>query len=243
MLEYFKSTIRKPTMLKTPLPQSIELFLFNFCPFAQRVQMSLIQSQLPFEKITLNPAKMPEDFSDISPLGNVPVLRINNTQTIFESAVINDYIAQISPQSMEPEDEVQRAQMRAWSEYSVGCMGAMMQVLQATDIITVKQKNKELIAKFDILSQQMASEGPFFYGQQYTTIDSTYAPLFLRMQTLNQLFSEFSVAGLPQNIQQWMDNLLASETLKQATAEDFSSIYRAFIARAAAGKYIDGQIS
>ncbi len=223
-------------------PKSIELFLFNFCPFAQRVQMSLIHSQLPFEKIMLNPAKMPDDFSDISPLGNVPVLRINKTHTIFESAVINDYIAQISPQSMEPEDQVLRAQMRAWSEYSGSCMGALMQVLQAIDIIGVKENNKALIAKFDILSKQMQGSGPFFYGQQYTSIDSTYAPLFLRMKTLSQLSTDFSYEGLPNNIQQWMDSLLESQPLKQATEDNFSEIYRSFIGRKAGGKYIDSQL-
>jgi glutathione S-transferase len=229
-------------MSNTNVPKSIELFLFAICPFAQRVQMSLIHSELPFEKIILDPGNMPDDFSAISPLGNVPVLRVNKTESIFESAVINDYIAQISPVKMEPESEIKRAQMRAWSEYSTACMGAMMQVLLAEDEVMFKQANKALIDKFQVISKQIDSNGPFFYGDLYTTIDSTYAPLFLRMRTLHELFTPFSLEGLPENIEQWMQALLNSYALKKSIIGDFPTIYRKFISNKATGKYIDKQI-
>jgi len=225
-------------------PESIELFLFDFCPFAQRVQMSLIQSQLPYKATLLTPGKMPDDFAVISLLGNIPILRINNTETVFESAVINDYIAQISLIAIEPKDELQKAQMRAWSEYSNTCFGALMGVLQATDEASFKHANQALINKFQPLSAMLSSEqeGAFFYGEQLTTIDSTYAPLFLRMQTLHDLFKPFSLEGLPNNIKSWMDSLVNCETLKKSTMGDFPTIYRAFITRMATDKYIDSQL-
>lgn len=229
-------------MTNSSLPDSIELFLFKVCPFAQRVQISLLQSQLPYQVVVLDPANMPDDFSSISPLGNVPVLRINNSETLFESAVINDYIAQISPISMEPLDELQRAQMRAWSEYSGSCMGALMQVLQAADKDSFEQANKALIDKFQILSEQLTTDGPFFYGQQFTTIDSTYAPLFFRMKILSELFEEFSLDGLPEKIEHWMTSLLDSEPLKKSIMGDFPTIYRRFIANQTGGKYVDSQL-
>ncbi|MCK5697687.1 MAG: glutathione S-transferase family protein [Gammaproteobacteria bacterium] len=224
-------------------PETIELFLFDFCPFAQRVQMSLIQSQLPYKATVLTPGQMPDDFSTISPLGNVPVLRVNNSDTVFESAVINDYIAQISPISIEPKDELQTAQMRAWSEYINTCFGALMGVLQATDEDSFQQANQALINKFQPLSAVLSSQnGGFFYGEQFTTIDSTYAPLFLRMHTLNQLFQPFSLEALPSNIKGWMDTLVNCEPLKKSIVGDFPTIYRSFIARMATDKYIDSQL-
>ncbi|MFK5985666.1 MAG: glutathione S-transferase family protein [Pseudomonadota bacterium] len=229
-------------MTSKTLPESIELFLFAICPFAQRVNMSLIQSQLSYEKIMLTPGEMPDGFSNISPLGNVPVLRINKSGSIFESAVINDYIAQISPVKLEPEDALQCAQMKAWSEYSNTCMDSLMQVLQAKDEETFKQANQNLINKFDVLSEQLQSSGPYFYGQQYTTIDSSYAPLFFRMKTLNDLFPAFSITGLPENIENWMQSLLVSDTLKASIIGDFPTIYRMFISKRAADGYVDKQI-
>jgi len=229
-------------MSNTHFPESIELFLFAICPFAQRVHMSLIHSQLPFDKIILDPGNMPDDFKSISPLGNVPVLRVNNSESIFESAVINDYIAQISSIKMEPESEIQRAQMRAWSEYSGTCMGAMMQVLNAEDEASFKQANQVLIEKFQPLSSQLKSKGAFFYDDLYTTIDSTYAPLFFRMKTLSELYEPFTIAELPDNIKDWMESLLNSYALKKSIIGDFPSIYRKFIGNRAAGKYIDTQL-
>lgn len=229
-------------MSHSNIPKSIELFLFAICPFAQRVHMSLIHSQLPFEKIILDPSNIADDFTSISPLGNVPVLRVDNTESIFESSVINDYIAQISSIRMEPESQIKCAQMRAWSEYSSTCMGAMMQVLNAEDEIMFKQANKALIEKFQPLSTQLETKGPFFYGDLYTTIDSSYAPLFFRMQTLSELYAPFSLDELPANIKDWMDALLNSYALKKSIIGDFPAIYRKFISNRAAGKYIDTQI-
>lgn len=223
-------------------PKSIELFLFDFCPFSQRVQMSLIQSQLAYKTTVLTPGKMPADFLDISPLGNIPVLRINNTDSLFESAVINDYVAQISPISLEPEEALKKAQMRAWSEYANTCLGGLMAVLQAPDEDAFVQANQTLIEKFQPLAKARTEEGAFFYGQQLTTIDTTYAPLFLRMKTLNLLLDNFSLSGLPKNIESWMDSLLVSEALKKSVIGDFPTIYRAFIGRMATGKYVDKQL-
>ncbi len=223
-------------------PESIELFLFAICPFAQRVHMSLIHSELPFEKKILDPENIPDDFSLISPLGNVPVLRVNKTEFIFESAVINDYIAQISPIKMEPEDEIKRAKMRSWSEYSTSCMGMMIQVLKSEDEVTFKQNNIMLVDKFQVISKQIENNGPFFYGDLYTSIDSSYAPLFFRMQTLNNLFKLFSLAGLPENVAQWMQALLHSYALKKSIIGDFPDIYRKYISKIAAGKFIDQHI-
>ncbi len=230
-------------MTNSSLPESLELFLFDFCPFAQRVQISLLQGELPYQAITLNPAKMPDDFATISPLGNVPILRVNTTETIFESAVINDYIAQISSISMEPSSELQRAQMRAWSEYSSGCFMALMQLLQAKDKEAFKQANATLISKFTILSKQLLTDGPYFYGQQFTTIDATYAPLFLRMQTIKSLFNDFSLTDLPENIVSWMLSLLECESVKKSVMGDFTAIYSDFIHKKSSGKYLESHLN
>jgi len=230
-------------MSHSSLPESIELYIFKACPFAQRVQMSLIHSQLPYKTIVLTPGEMPDDFTAISPLGNVPVLRINNSETLFESAVITDYIAQISAVSMEPEDELKRAQMRAWSEYFNSCFDALMAVLQASDKDSFEQTNKVLINKFQPLENILPSDGPFFYGEKMMTIDCAYAPLFLRMKTLHELYPAFSLNGLPENSQHWMDSLLACDVLKKSIMGDFHAIFRMFISKMATDKYIDRQLA
>jgi glutathione S-transferase len=225
------------------LPESLELYLFAICPFAQRVNISLIQSQLSYEIKQLDPMNMPDDFAAISPLGNVPVLRVNGSESIFESAIINDYIAQISPVKMEPESELERAKMRAWNEYGTTCLSALMEVVQAEDEKAAAQANESLMSKLNVLSAIISGDGPYFYGENFMTIDSTYAPLFLRMQTLKQLTGHFSLAGMDPQLARWMDALLNVESVQKSILGDFKQMYRNFIGKRAQGKFIDTVIN
>jgi len=221
---------------------SLELYLFPSCPFAQRVNMSLIRSGMEYSKKVFTPMDMPENFSEISPLGNVPVLVVNNKDSIFESAVIADYIAQISPVSLEPEDETTKAQMRAWCNYSDACFNNFMAVLKAENKEDMMTANQKFIEAFTVLSKQRSSNGPFFYGEQYTTIDSSYAPLFLRMKTLEELFPEFSYENLPENMAQWMDSLCESETLNESIIGNFTEVFKMFLNKMAGSGYINQQL-
>jgi len=221
---------------------SLELYLFPSCPFAQRVNMSLIRSGMEYSKKVFTPMDMPENFSEISPLGNVPVLVVNNKDSIFESAVIADYIAQISPVSLEPEDETTKAQMRAWCNYSDACFSNFMAVLKAENKEDMMAANEKFIEAFNVLSKQRSSNGPFFYGEQYTTIDSSYAPLFLRMKTLEELFPEFSYENLPDNMAQWMDSLCESETLNESIIGNFTEVFKMFLNKMAGSGYINQQL-
>ncbi|MBF0264345.1 MAG: glutathione S-transferase family protein [Gammaproteobacteria bacterium] len=223
-------------------PESLELYLFPSCPFAQRVNMSLIRSGLEYSKKVFTPMDMPENLKQISPLGNVPVLLINNKESIFESAVIADYIAQISPVSLEPKDEITRAQMRAWSNYSDDCFTKFMAVLNAENEKDMLEANEKFINAFHVLSNQRINKGPYFYGEQYTTIDSSYGPLFLRMKTLNQLFPAFTYQSLPDNISQWMDNLCNSDTLKDSIIGNFNEVFKMFLNKMAGSGYINQQL-
>lgn len=225
--------------MSTNQPDSLELYLFPSCPFAQRVQMNLIRSGLNYSKNVFKPDNMPDNFNEISPLGNVPVLLVNGNQSIFESAVIADYVAQISPVSLEPEDEVSRAQMRAWCGYSDSLFSKLMATLKAETKEDMQNANKELISSFDILSTQLKSNGPFFFGEQYTTIDSTYAPIFLRIKILSEIFPEFNYQALPENVQKWMEALLESDTLQQSIIGNFPDVLKMFINFKAGTGYIN----
>ena len=55
----------------------------------------------------------PRWFLDISPMGRVPVLRVDGKTVIFESAVINEYLDDVTPPSLHPADPLERALNRA----------------------------------------------------------------------------------------------------------------------------------
>ena len=96
----------------------VEIISSSTCPFAQRTRMALIEKGIPFDLTAIDLNDKPEWFLEISPYGKVPVLR-HNGAVIFESAVINEYLEEVFPDSpMLPRDPVRRAQARIWIDFA-----------------------------------------------------------------------------------------------------------------------------
>ena len=55
--------------------QDIELISFKICPFVQRSVIALKEKQVDFKVTYIDLANPPEWFSEVSPLGKVPVLK------------------------------------------------------------------------------------------------------------------------------------------------------------------------
>ena len=53
----------------------LTLISHHLCPYVQRAVISLIEKNVPFERVDVDPADKPEWFTAISPLGKTPVLR------------------------------------------------------------------------------------------------------------------------------------------------------------------------
>jgi len=94
----------------------LELISFKICPFVQRSLIILLEKNIPFDIIYIDINNPPSWFVEISPFGKVPVLRTNG-EVLFESAVINEYIDEISPPSLHPQDPLEKAQHRGWIEF------------------------------------------------------------------------------------------------------------------------------
>lgn len=216
----------------------LELYLFKICPYAQRALITLLQSGLSYRQNIFEPGNIPDDFKTISPLGNVPILRVDDRVTLFESAIITDYVAGISPISMEPDDLLDRARMRAWSEYSNSLLAKMMKLLQCSDEVGFIEANGALMDGLNLLEGELDSAGPFFCGHRFNTIDITYAPIFFRMQTLASLTDKFQI-NLNSRIKEWMGAVMAERAVQESIFENFPTIYRRFVSMRGEGKYLD----
>lgn len=72
----------------------LTLVSHHLCPYVQRAAISLMEKGLSFERVTIDLADKPAWFKAISPLGKVPLLRVNedgDETVIFESAVILEF--------------------------------------------------------------------------------------------------------------------------------------------------------
>ena len=200
----------------------IELISFDLCPFVQRSVITLLEKGIPFRRVNIDLADKPDWFLRLSPLGKVPVLKING-QVLFESAVINEYLDEITPPSMHPADPLQKALNRAWIEYSAELSNLSFNMATTDDAEALARSLESLKERFRHLEKNLGG-GPFFNGASFSLIDAAYAPVFIRIARLLELAIP---AVLPPECRKtlgWRDAILARESVQGSIIEDFTQL-------------------
>ena len=92
---------------------NLELVSFNVCSFVQRSIITLNHKNCDYTITFIDLSDPPDWFLEISPLGRVPLLKVDDTEMLFESAVINEFIDDITPGTLKPSDPLTLAKNRA----------------------------------------------------------------------------------------------------------------------------------
>ena len=200
----------------------IELISFDLCPYVQRSVITLLEKEIPFKRTNIDLANKPEWFLDISPLGKVPVLRINGN-ILFESAVINEYLDEITPPSMHPQDPLQKAVNRAWIEYGSELSNLSFRMLITDDENVVEQSVQGLRDKFEFLEKNLGAE-PFFNGAAFSLIDAAYAPVFIRMEYLLKQAVDNLVPPGCERVLAWSDAILSRPSVQGSIIDRFTEL-------------------
>ncbi|KAI0646103.1 glutathione S-transferase C-terminal-like protein [Trametes meyenii] len=80
-------------------PKNITLFGSCFCPFVQRVWVSLEQLGIDYMYYEVDPYKKPAELLELSPKGLVPALKLNNSgapRALNESTIIMDFLEELA---------------------------------------------------------------------------------------------------------------------------------------------------
>lgn len=211
----------------------LELVSFKLCPFVQRSVITLLEKGHDFQISYINLDAPPQWFKDISPLCKVPVLKVEGN-VLFESAVINEYIDEITPPSLHPVDPLIKAKNRAWIEFGSELLMTQFRFITAQDKNSHQTNLKELQEKLQRL-ETVLSGGSFFNGEQFSLVDTAYAPLFMRLALLKQWTKIDFYDNLPK-IQRWSDALLAKESVKNSVVRDFADLFEMRLTNA--GSYL-----
>lgn len=195
-----------------------ELISFDLCPFVQRSVITLLEKNVDFDVTYVDLANPPKWFLDISPFGKVPALRVNDT-TLFESAVINEYLDEITPPSLHPADPLQKAVNRAWIEFASELIGAWYMMVIAMTEDDFDRHEADLQKKLDQLENQLAA-GPFFNGEDFCLIDAAFAPALVRLDHTERCLSLGLFEDRP-HIQNWFDKLMEKPSVRQSIIEQF----------------------
>ncbi|MDX1576598.1 MAG: glutathione S-transferase family protein, partial [Kiloniellales bacterium] len=173
-----------------------ELISFKLCPFVQRAAIVLYFKEIPFRLRHVDLADPPEWFRAISPFGKVPVLRVDGATAVFESAAINEFLDEVTPGRLLPEDPLARAVARGRIELTTACLWHCRDFSLAADGEALAGQVAELQAKLDDLESAKAP-GPFFLGEDFSLVDGAAAPLFVRLAYFEELFPVMDPARYP----------------------------------------------
>jgi len=204
----------------------IELVSFKLCPYVQRSVITLLEKKIDFKITYIDLNDPPQWFLDLSPLGKVPLLRVANT-ALFESAVINEYLDEITPPSLHPIDALQKAQNRSWIEFASDLIGHLYQFMMAKDETSGKQQIEELRRKFKQLETQL-QQGPYFNGPQFSLIDGTFAPLFKHISTIDKNYPLALYDDYPK-IDTWRLALASRPAVQSSVVDDYDALYSEYM--------------
>ncbi|MBT3809851.1 MAG: glutathione S-transferase family protein, partial [Rhodospirillaceae bacterium] len=70
-----------------------------------------------FDVTYVNLREKPDWFLEISPHGKVPVLKVGD-DILFESSAIAEFLDEMVPPRLHPEDPIARAKNRAWTDFT-----------------------------------------------------------------------------------------------------------------------------
>src|ERR1700686_5804132 len=142
------------------------LVSFKTCPWVQRSAIVLCEKNTEFELRHIEPDNRPDWFLAISPHKKVPVLRIDDKISLFESNAINEYLDETIAPPLHPDDPVLRAINRAWTDYVPTFASAVTAPGYAEDEAAYKAAAEKIPVPFERLERALEKQGagPFFHG-------------------------------------------------------------------------------
>src|SRR6266478_7590659 len=203
------------------------LVSFKTCPWVQRAAIVLREKKIDFEFRHIEPDNRPDWFLAISPHKKVPVLRVDDRVSLFESNAIAEYLDETVLPRLHPEDAVERAVNRAWTDY----VPTFAEVVTATAYAdTEADYNKaagQIPVPFERVEKALEKQGsgPFFNGSKYSLVDAAYAPFLQRYFFLDRVKKLGHIEKFPR-LKAWMEALLERPSTLSFTTAEFEAMYR-----------------
>ncbi|MDX1403720.1 MAG: glutathione S-transferase family protein [Woeseiaceae bacterium] len=199
------------------LPE-LTLVSHKLCPYVQRARIVLNEKSVPHKIELVDLANKPDWFLELSPLGKVPVLLVDG-KAIFESAVIAEYLDEITGESMHPRDPLDRARNRSWIEFASNTLNAIAGLYSAKDRSSFEQNADLLSGRFERLERALLGS-PFFNGARFSLVDAAFAPVFRYFEVI-ELYLELGLFRNTPKVRAWRAALHERKSVKEAVVDDY----------------------
>jgi glutathione S-transferase len=204
------------------------LVSFKTCPWVQRSAILLREKNTPFEFRHIEPDNRPDWFLAISPHKKVPVIRIDDKDSLFESSAINEYLDETVEPRLHPADPLQRAINRAWTDYVPTFASSVTGCAYAATEDAYKAAIAKIPEAFERIEKALEKQGsdPFFNGKTYSLVDAAYAPFLQRYVFLDGIKKIGLMEKYPR-LKAWTDTLMARPSTHSFPPAEFEEMYRA----------------
>jgi glutathione S-transferase len=206
----------------------LTLVSHDLCPYVQRAVIALAEKGVPFERIDIDLASKPDWFLAISPLGKVPLLRVDD-DVIFESAVILEYLEETQPNPLYPADPLARARHRGMIELGSAILSDIWGLEIATTYDVAAAKIEALRQKFTRLERDLR-EGPWFAGEKFGLVDAVLGPAFRYFDLFDRILDHGIFAATPK-VTAWRAALMARPSIRNAVVPDYLDRLERFVVR------------
>ena len=206
-----------------------KLISHHLCPFVQRAAIALNEKGIPFERVNIDLADKPGWFLDLSPLGKVPVLVVDEQDVLFESSVIAQYLDDVTGGGLLDAEPLTRARQKAWMEYASNLIGVVGQLYNAKNSGAFEVARHTLADRFRTLEENLG-EGPYFSGANFSLVDAAFAPAFRYFDVIEQLV-DLDVFSQTPRVAAWRSRLAARPSVIDAVAEDYLERLLGFFAK------------
>ena len=166
------------------------LVSFKTCPWVQRAAIVLREKKIDFEFRHIERDNRPDWFLAISPHKKVPVLRIDDKVSLFESNAIAEYLDETIAPRLHPEDPIARAVQPGLDRLRADLRRDRdRRPPMPTPRTTSTRRRRKIPVPFERLEKALEKQGsgPFFNGANYSLVDAAYAPFLQRYFFLDRI--------------------------------------------------------
>ncbi len=217
----------------------VEIYSANVCPFAQRTRMVLLEKGVEYSLTEVDLREKPQWFLDMSPYGKVPLVR-HNGRTLYESAIINEYLDEVYPQvQLLPEDAGAKALARIWIDYcNTQFIPAYYRLLLTQDPEKQAKLKAKVEEQFRFVEREglekLQGDGPYWMGADLTLVDLTWYP-FVERFAVAEHYRDIEIPAECTRFKAWFATMGERESVK-ATSNPPEFYIKAY------ARYADGTV-
>ena len=201
---------------------------FKTCPWVQRAAIVLQAKRVAYDITYIDRNQRPEWFLAVSPHSKVPVLQIDGRHALFESNAISEYLEETVAPRLHPEDPIERARNRAWTDYVPTFASAISSTMYSDSEDEFAARAAKIAGPFGKLEEALGKRGnagPYFNGPNLSLVDAAYAPFVQRYTFMDRLRPLGIIERFPR-LAAWRDALLEALAVKSSTVPNIEAVWQ-----------------